>query len=86
MRQRVRILAILTGIFLLPALPAAPVLANSAQSWWEGTDGSGVIVTGESSPVVVERETLTFDIQEFPDSYYQDVEAFLAYSGRLYPG
>ncbi len=83
MRKRVRILAILTGIFLLPALPAAPVLANSAQSWWEGTDGSGVIVTGESSPVVVERETLTFDIQEFPDSYYQDVEAFLAYSGRV---
>ena len=64
MRKRVRILAILTGIFLLPALPAAPVLANSAQSWWEGTDGSGGIVTGVSCPEGIKRETLPFFIEK----------------------
>lgn len=60
-----------------------PVLANSAQTHWRGTDSTGTIITDEESPIIVEKELLTFDIQEFPESYYKDVKEFLAYTGKV---
>lgn len=56
--------------------------ANSAQTHWMGTDGAGVMATG-ACPVEITRETLTFELWEFPDSYYETAEDFAAYSGRV---
>ncbi|MBQ3000329.1 MAG: hypothetical protein IJD63_01130, partial [Oscillospiraceae bacterium] len=59
------------------------VSANSAQSYWEGVDRAGAIVTDGNSPIVVEHELLTFDLQEFPQNYYRDEAEFLAYTGKV---
>ena len=56
------------------------VSANSAQTNWRGVDGTGALVVGESSPIVVEHEELVFDIAEFPLEYYLDEAGFLSYS------
>ena len=52
-----------------------PASANSAQTYWEGVSASGVLVTDGECPVVVEHETLTFDIADFP-SPYGDIEGY----------
>lgn len=57
--------------------------ANSAQSWWSGTDSTGAIVTDEECPLIVENELLTFDIEEFPQGHYSDLDEFLSYSGKV---
>lgn len=59
------------------------VYANSAQTRWTGTDSTGAIVLDEDSPIIVEKELLTFDINEFPQSYYRDVNDFVAYSAKV---
>lgn len=61
----------------------APICANSAQRYWTGVDASGAIIMNEACPVIVESELLTFDIQEFPDEYYQSTEDYLAYSASV---
>ena len=66
-----------------PAGCAQPAYANSAQRHWSGTDVTGAVVTGEDCPIVVERELLTFDVQEFPEQYYPDTDSFLAYTGKV---
>ena len=71
------------SIFLLLALLAIPVSANSAQTQWEGTNATGAIVTGDDCPIVVEHELLTFDIGQFPESYYREVSDYLSYSGSV---
>ena len=76
---------ITAGILLLLLLAggcAQPAYANSAQRHWSGTDVTGAVVTGEDCPIVVERELLTFDVQEFPEQYYPDTDSFLAYTGK----
>ncbi len=55
--------------FLLCVLAVMPVSANSAQSYWEGVSTSGVLTTDGECPLVVEHETLTFDIAEFPSPH-----------------
>lgn len=60
-----------------------PVAANSAQSYWKGTDATGAIVTDNDCPIVVEHELLTFDVQDFPEPHYTSAEAFLAYPGKV---
>lgn len=62
---------------------SVPTSANSAQTYWSGVDSTGSIVTGASSPIVVQHELLTFDISEFPSNYYYEEDDFLAYSGRV---
>ncbi len=77
-----RLLSIL--LVLLLFLSSTPsVSANSAQSYWEGVDRAGAIITDGESPIVVERELLTFDVQEFPQNYYLDEAEFLAYTGKV---
>ena len=73
------------SIILVLILSLVPVtaLANSAQTLWDGTDSTGAIITGENCPIVVEHELLTFDIGEFPASYYREVSDYLAYSGSV---
>ena len=81
--RTVRIAAMLFSLVLLFALTAAPAYANSAQSQWSGVDSTGTIVTDENCPIEVERELLTFDIQEFPSNYYHDAAELEGYTGRV---
>ena len=62
---------------------AVPVSANSAQMHWRGTDSTGAIITKESCPIVVEHELLTFDIQQFPEQHYREVNDYLSYTGKV---
>lgn len=70
-------------VIFLMSLTALPASANSAQTVWSGVSSTGAIVTDGDCPVVVEHELLTFDLQEFPESYYRDEEAFLDYSAAV---
>lgn len=58
-------------------------LANSAQMQWTGTTSTGAIVQDDACPIVVEKEVLTFDVQEFPKEHYTEPDAFLAYPGKV---
>lgn len=57
--------------------------ANSAQRKWEGTDVAGTVIKDGESPIIVEKEVLTFDIPEFPKQYYPDEEEYLAYDAKV---
>lgn len=81
--RTVRVAAMLFSLVLLFGLTAAPAYANSAQSQWSGVDSTGTIVTDENCPIEVERELLTFDIQEFPSNYYHDAAELEGYTGRV---
>lgn len=81
MKKR-KLTAIISLLLLLPCL-VLPVSANSAQQHWSGTDASGAIITDGDSPIVVEKELLTFDLAEFPANYYQEQTDFLAYTGKV---
>lgn len=68
------------------ALPAAGfAAANSAMPYWEGTTSSGSFIQDCDCPVKVEKETLTFDIGEFPEKYYgeDNKDKFSAYSAKV---
>ena len=69
-------------ILLLAGVCIQPAYANSAQRHWHGTDGTGAVVTGEDCPIVVDKELLTFDVQEFPEQYYPDTDSFLPIPGK----
>ena len=65
---------LIATLLLLTMIPLfmIPSSANSAQTEWKGRDESEVIVTDGDCPIVVEHETLTFDIQELPQYSYYD--------------
>lgn len=73
----------LVSLLLIVLMLMLPVSANSAQTWWEGVDAAGVIVPEDNCPITVEKEILTFDLQEFPADYYTSTENFLQYSGSV---
>ncbi len=75
--------ALLCIMMILPLFGTAPASANSAMTWWEGTESSGVIITDRECPVVVESELLTFNIQDFPSVYYQSADEYIAYSSQV---
>ena len=79
--SRIREIVIFALCILLALAPA--VSANSGPTYWEGTTASGMIVTGESCPIEVAAERLTFDLSEFPEDYYREAEDFAAYSGSV---
>ena len=72
-------LTLSTLLLLTPTM----AFANSAQTYFQGISPTGTMVTGEQSPIIVEQETLTFDLQEFPLEHYAEEEAYLAYSGKV---
>ena len=77
-----------SGIFsllfcVLMLFGSIPSGANSAQTRWQGVTSTGTIVTEQDCPIVVEKEQLTFEINEFPQTYYSDTESFLSYSGKV---
>lgn len=72
-------------IFALCILLAlAPVVsANSGPTYYEGAAGSGMLVTGEDCPVVVEEETLTFYISQLPGKGLWSEGDFAAYTDHV---
>ena len=76
------VVAILAAGVLLPQ-SAATASANSAQRYFRGADAYGAAYKGDSCPFVVEKENLTFNLNEFPSNYYNDKASFLAYSGSV---
>ena len=83
MKYTKRFLSLGIVLLLMFSLLAVPASANSAQTQWRGTDATGAIVTENDCPLIVEHELLTFDIGQFPESYYREVSDYLAYSGRV---
>ena len=57
--------------------------ANSAPPYWEGTTGTGAIVTGEQCPIEVERERLTLNIPTLPQTSYASPEEFSLYTANV---
>ncbi len=53
--------------------PSAVCAANSALRYYEGRDAAGAICTTENSPITVEREDLTFDVnfEDQPETFGQ---------------
>ncbi|MBQ9080607.1 MAG: hypothetical protein IJY27_06000 [Clostridia bacterium] len=74
---------LLAALILLISAAALPASANSAQMHWEGVSSTGMIVTDENCPIIVEKELLTFDIQQFPQEYYRDIDEYLSYTGKV---
>ena len=77
------LIAALALVFGIAAIPAVSAGANSVQKDWYGSASSGMLVTDENCPVIVESETLTFDIQTFPANYYYEQEEFDAYDAKV---
>lgn len=80
--KRKAITAVFT-VLLLSAVFIQPTHANSAQRHWSGTDSTGALVKEKNCPLVVDKELLTFDVQEFPKNYYNSAEEFLTYTGKV---
>lgn len=83
MKSIKRYISLSIVLLLMISLLVVPASANSAQSYWTGTDSTGAIITDEGCPIIVEHELLTFDIGQFPDQHYLEVSAYLAYSGSV---
>ena len=66
--KRKAITAVFT-VLLLSAVFIQPTHANSAQRHWSGTDSTGALVKEKNCPLVVDKELLTFDVQEFPKNF-----------------
>ena len=76
-------IAICLILFLVSDIFKLTALANSARRIWYGVDMTGTVVKGENCPIEVEDEQLTFDISEFPNSYYEKKGDFLKYNGKV---
>ena len=61
---------IIAAITLLSILPMTlvPASANSAMTEWGGKDANGVVPADKDCPIVVEGESLTFDIPDLPEA------------------
>ncbi len=83
--RKTLLMALCAALLLIGPGLFLPALANSAQTWWSGTDGAGLIVTEGECPIEVTRERLTFELWEFPENFYDvgEEESFLAYSGMV---
>lgn len=78
-----RIFVVLLIGLMLSTSFAVPVYANSGQRYWKGVDSTGAVVFDENCPIEVTKEVLTFDILEFPKTYYFGVKDYLAYTGKV---
>ena len=81
------VLAITLSISLLSLFKPYTAKANSAQTDWSGSSQTGAIVTGEECPLTVQKEILTFDIQNFPshdDMQYNNENYTASVSANYY--
>ena len=63
--------------------PSGVAFANSANREYRGYDSSGVIVTTENCPIVVDKEVLTFNIPNSTASDSAYVGSRVAYKGNV---
>ncbi len=77
------VLCIILTLTVMSGTVSTQISANSAQSWFEGVDSLGLVMPDKESPIVVEHELLTFDIREFPQTYYKTLEDYLAYNANV---
>lgn len=70
-------------IFGIAAVPAVAASANSAQKDWQGSSASGMMITDENCPVEVESEVLTFNINDFPSTYYYEQAELKKYEASV---
>ncbi len=84
-RKFTGIFALIFCLITLLSISVASALANSAQANVEGVDMTGAVMPDNESPIIVEKELLTFDISEFPDYDYSayNLDEFLSYSARV---
>lgn len=77
-------IACITLFVMLPFMmtPASAMTPLPPKSF-SGRDALGVVSTALESEVVVENETLTFNITDFPKSNYESQEDFLSYSSTV---
>jgi hypothetical protein len=68
---------------VLTAFTAVTVHANSAITYVDGSDGTGVVVLTEDCPLVVEHEDLVFHIDDLPSDYYSSTSIFETYSADV---
>ena len=78
-----KVITVIFTVLLLSAVFIQSTHANSAQRHWSGTDSTGSLIKDKNCPLAVDREVLTFDVQEFPKNYYSSAEEFLAYTGKV---
>lgn len=78
-----RAFAMVIAVLLLLTVVPLPAQANSGPSRWQGTNSSGIVVTGENCPIVVEHEDLVFDLTEFPLEHYPSQLSYQNYSGKV---
>ena len=72
MKSRIKALIAAVTLCLMLPFMMIPASANSALTEWEGSKENVVMTTDGDSPIVVEHETLTFDIQELVDNTYDN--------------
>ncbi len=68
---------------LIFAIMNIPAFANSAQTHFRGVDSAGAIMPDRESPIIVEKELLTFDIRNLPKEYSQTKEELDAYDAKV---
>lgn len=56
--------------------------ANSAMTRWEGTDRNGAVSAEKDCPLIVEKEVLTFDLEDIPEIYPAE-QKWNSYSGNV---
>lgn len=74
------------GIVSTVAVTAFTIIsvhANSAITYIDGSDGTGVVVLTEDCPLVVEHEDLTFHIDDLPADYYSSSSFFENYNANV---
>lgn len=81
--MKLKVITVIFTVLLLSAVFIQSTHANSAQRHWSGTDSTGSLVKDKNCPLAVDKELLTFDVQEFPKNYYNNIEEFLAYTGKV---
>ena len=80
---KLSVVSLFAALFAAVTITPVKADANSAQRYWEGTSTTGAMIMDETCPVEVLHEKLVFDLKEFPSNYYQTVESFLAYTGKV---
>lgn len=84
MKKKLKIAVVAICLFSVVAFSGGMnSYANSAQTNWSGVDRAGLVIKEGDSPIVVEGEVLTLDLQEFPKNHYGSAEDFLSYTGKV---
>ncbi len=84
-RRFTALISLIICLAVVASLSAIPTLANSAQVHFWGVDATGLVMPDKESPIIVEKEVLTFDIDEFPNNYYyyDNMDEFISYDARV---